>query len=201
MGRYLALGSALTAVAVAATGSTHAQSQPASSRTTVTLTAGLVASIANVGRSKGSNDVTIAMQLENTGKLPIAIAMIGPAPVATDNAGTSYQYATFSGAAACRYLTVDYVAMCILGEETSGSRYPVPLQAFTQIDPGTTASLTFGLNGQKGTGTLLSFASVFAYRVIADPRKDETLSETERRKQIRTLNISFPSFPIATSIP
>lgn len=169
---------------------------PSAARPTVKLSGGLEATITVVGRNKNGNNISIGMQLENKGKLPIAIALVGPAPFATDNAGATYNYSNFSGAAACSELGAHYVAMCILGEETSGYKHPVPLQAFTQIDPGTTANLAVGLNGTSGTGTLLSFASVFAYRIIADPLKDETMTEIERRKQIRTLNVSFPAFPI-----
>lgn len=186
----------VVAMCLATTQIAVAQTSPPPARPTVKLSGGIEATITVVGRDKGGNNISIGMQLENKGKLPIAIGLIGPVPTATDNAGITYFMTSFSGATACRELVVNYTSMCILGEEVSGYRYPIPLQAFTQIDPGTTANLTFGLNGRQGNGTLLSFSSVFAYRTIADPLKDETLTEPERRKQIRTLNISFPAFPI-----
>lgn len=181
----------LLQLAFSATG--FAQSAP-----TVKLTAGLEATIIVVGRSKDLRSISATMQIENKGKLPVQIALVGPAPNAADNAGATFAFSTFSGAAQCRDLGVTYTRACILtdGGVSNSPYYLIPLQQFTQIDPGSTTSLTFGLRGGESNGTWLGFSSVFAYRVIADPLKDETLADEERRKQIRTMSISFPSFPI-----
>ena len=170
----------------------------AQSAPTVGLTAGLEATVTAVGRSKDLRGISVTMQIENKGKFPIQIALVGPAPNAADNAGVTFAFSTFSGAAQCRELGPTYTRACILadGGVSNSEYYLIPLQQFTQIDPGSTTSLTFGLRGGESNGTQLGFASVFAFRVVADPLKDETQADAERRKQIRTMSISFPSFPI-----
>lgn len=177
---------------------TGAEAQTAAVAPPLKLSAGLEASVTIAARQKGGNYMSVAMQIENKGKLPVALALIGPVPVAVDNAGVAHTMTAFSGATACRELTVGYLPMCLLGEEVSGYRYPILLEAMTQIDPGAAITLTFQLNGRESTGNLMSFSSVFAYRIIADPLKDATMTEAERRRQLRTLNVSFPSFPFST---
>lgn len=178
---------------LAASAPAGAQQPPAAP---LKLTAGLEASVTIAARQKSGSYISIALQLENKGKATVAIALVGPVPVAVDNAGSSYMMTAFSGATSCRELAVHYLPMCLLGEEISGYRDPIRLQAMTHIDPGTAVTLTFQLSGRQTTGTLVSFASVFAYRIITDPLKDETLSDAERRRQLRTLSVSFPMFPI-----
>jgi hypothetical protein len=41
-------------------------------------------------------------------------------------------------------------------------------------------------------GPLVSFACTFAYRVVTDARRDDTLTETEKRERIHLMNLSFP---------
>jgi hypothetical protein len=163
----------------------------------VKLSGGLEASLpAGIGRSQNSHNVTVVLSLENKGKAAVQLALVGPTPFAVDNAGTSYTMTSFSGAGACRELGVHYIPMCIVGTEVAGMKIPIALEAFTQIDPGATAILTFGLNGREGSGNQMSFSSVFAYRVISDPLADETLSEADRRRQFRTLSVGFPPHSI-----
>jgi hypothetical protein len=170
---------------------------PAATIPALKLSGGLEATLpGGIGRNKDAHNVTVSLQLENKGKAAVQLALVGPTPFAVDNAGTTYTMTSFSGAGACRELGAHFLPMCILGEEVSGMKIPIALQAFTQIDPGATATVTFGLNGREGSGTLMSFSSVFAYRVIADPLKDDALPEPERRRQIRTISVSFPPVPI-----
>ncbi len=163
----------------------------------VKLSGGLEASLpAGIGRSQNSHNVTVVLRLENKGKAPVQLALVGPTPFAVDNAGVSYSMTSFSGAGACRELGAHFIPMCIVGTEVSGMKNPIALEAFTQIDPGATAILTFGLNGREGSGNQMSFSSVFAYRTIPDKLADETLSEADRRRQFRTLSVGFPPHPI-----
>lgn len=164
----------------------------------IKLNAGLEAELVSVGRQKGGYYITVAMRLSNGGPAPVQIALVGPTPMGTDDAGTSYTMpiGRFSGAAMCRELGVSYVAACLTGEQIGGHSFAIPMQAFTQLDPGTTATLSFELNGREGTGRQFSFSSVFAYRVVPDALADETTQEAVRRKQFKTMSISFPPYPI-----
>jgi hypothetical protein len=190
----------LLLLALIFTASVRAQgAPPVATVPVVILSSGLEASLpSGIGRTKEGYNVTVALKLENKGKAAVALALVGPTPVAVDNAGTTYSMTSFSGSGACSELTVIALPACILGEEKGGQKIPIPLQAFTQIDPGASAIVTFGLNGRQGTGNQLSFSSVFAYRLIADPLTDDALSENDRRRQIRTMSVSFPPFPVTT---
>lgn len=161
---------------------------------TVQLNAGLEASIGVVGRNKDRDQVSVSLQLSNKGNDAVQILLVGPAPFAADNSGTTYEFVNFSGAARCSSIDPYQTGPCIGRPRSDG--YTAPLEKWTQIDPGTVSTLTFGLGGNRGTGTELGFAATFAYRVVPDPAADHKIAEDERRRQIRTMSISFPAFAI-----
>ena len=161
----------------------------------VRLSAGLEARVGLVGRSKERDRVSVSMQIENTGKEAVQLLLIGPAPFIADNAGSTYDFANFSGAAQCSTLHVADAASCIGHSKTESDA--VPLEQYTQIDPGAVVSMTFGLSGRPSEATMLGFSSTFAFRIVADPQNDQKRPEDERRKQIRTMSISFPAFQIS----
>ena len=159
----------------------------------VKLTAGLEASIGVVGRNKGGDQVSVSLQLANRGKEAVQLLLVGPAPFAADNAGSTYEFVNYSGATRCSAVDAYQAGACIGRPKND---YTAPLEQWTQIDPGTVTTLTFGLGGTKSKGSELGFAATFAYRLVANPATDSKRPEDERRAEIRTLSISFPAFPI-----
>lgn len=63
-----------------------------------------------------------------------------------------------------------------------------------ELDPDTSpATLNFNLNSnQESHGPLASFSCTFAYRVVSDPMRDDTLTDKQKRQQIHLMNFSSP---------
>jgi hypothetical protein len=162
----------------------------------VKLSAGLEASLGFVGRDSKGERLTITLKLLNKSATAVHVVMDRGA-LAVDNAGTAYKVVSSSGVALCpksKYGGFS-ITQCLGKEEDNFA----PIESFTQIDPDSETTITFAFNTEnndRGTGTLASFAATLVYRVVRDPLADETLPEAERRKGLRTLNISIPEHPI-----
>ncbi|MGE0699511.1 MAG: hypothetical protein AB7O57_10480 [Hyphomicrobiaceae bacterium] len=160
----------------------------------VKLSAGLEASVGFCGRSKEQTRLTVTMKLVNKGSAAVHM-LLADAPLAIDNGGGSYKLDHFSGIAQCTYLSAKSIADCI-GLPKSNS-YTVPLQSYTQLDPGSETTVTFTFASREpGKGTLCSFAATMIYRLVHDPLVDATLPEEQKLRSVRTLNISIPEHPI-----
>lgn len=159
----------------------------------VKLSAGLEATVGFCGRNKEGDRLSVTMELRNTGKAVVQVAL-ADRPVAVDNAGSNYDIDTFSGVAQCPLLSMKYVSEC-LGLPKPGNNY-LPPQAYTQLDPDSTTTITMMFRGQPSKGTQCSIAMALLARIVQDPVTDATLSDDVRLKGARTLNLSIPAHPI-----
>jgi hypothetical protein len=190
--RVLGVGLLVVAALIGTTNIAAAQGR------TVKLSAGLEASIGFIGRDASGRRLTVTLKLLNKGAETVFGVLVREA-LAIDNSGAGYDLNAVSGITQCPWQqNVDFnVAQC-LGAHNNHDRSTVaPLESFTQIDPGSETTVTFALRREEsGTGTIASFATVLIYRVVRDPLVDETLSDADRRRGLRTLNISIPEHPI-----
>lgn len=150
---------------------------------TITLNGGMEAQIDSIGRNEEGDHVAISLILSNNGKNTFYIACIGPTS-AQDNAGGDYT---------CQQITGIYSDGFFFQFQND---QPKKLQQFTQMDPGTSITLNFKMEGKKSKGNVMSFSTLFATRIVSDPIKDETLSTDDKIKGVRTMNVSFPSMPV-----
>jgi hypothetical protein len=154
------------------------------------LNGGLQAQIVSVGRDKTFSELTVSMTLANTGKTTIYLLLLPGAPSTGPKAtsgGVTFFYESASGVAICPSFDA---ATCIGVPNMMGAP---PLQIWTELDPETSPiTVNFHLHGWESHSHLASFSGTFAYRVVSNPGIDGTLTETQKRKQIQTMNLSFP---------
>jgi hypothetical protein len=154
---------------------------------------GLQARVVSIGRDKTWN-LTVTMTLENKGNNIIYLLLIPEgyrSPRAVDNTGVDFRNVSGSGMAVCQ----DSVTSRCIGVPDVVPNITPPLQAWTELDPGDgPVTLTFDLTPttQESLGPLASFASILAYRLVTDPRRDGDLSDKEKRQQIHTRIMMFP---------
>jgi hypothetical protein len=128
----------------------------------------------------------------------VYLLLVGPAPNAVDSQGTSYTFRNSSGVAACTQLSAYHLNRCI-GRPKADEVVTVPLEGWTQIDPGSSAVATFDLFGNSSVAPVGGFSAVFARRDVDDPLKDDSLSEEQKRKQIRTMSVGISAYPISAA--
>ncbi len=164
-----------------------ANSQPAP----VKLSAGLEAEILALGRSTDREYLTLSIKISNTGKNTVYLMLVGK-EAAADNRGSVYdgRY-TISGIAQCDYNNSQPGECVGIPRVSPGTQ---PLQAYTEIERERDIVVNFRLRSSGGSndGPLVSFSAKVAYRAVADPLKDATLSEAEKQKQVRLMTLSFP---------
>jgi hypothetical protein len=183
---------AFTAAALFSSGVLFPSLACAQTGPTIKLNAGLEAQIASLGRVKTGNYVTVALTIVNKGSSTIHMMLVGSPPAAVDNTGTQYTYNNSSGISRCSNWNV--IDQCIGVPNVTG--LTLSLQAYTQLDPGSQLTANFELFGHESDGPLASFAATIAYRLVGDPLRDDTLTEAQKRKQIRVMNLSFPPSPL-----
>ncbi|HEV8413050.1 MAG TPA: hypothetical protein VGQ49_05620 [Bryobacteraceae bacterium] len=155
----------------------------------VKLNGGLEAEILTLGRDTLGYNLTTSLRISNKGKSTAYLLLIGN-PVATDNTGGVFNNVdNLSGIASCR--NVDY-GLCI-GAPKVVEGLTVPLQGYTQIDPDVEITINLRLNGSGSKGPLVSLSANVAYRLVSDSLKDETLSDLDKRKQLKLMSLSFPA--------
>ena len=73
----------------------------------------------------------------------------------------------------------------------------LPLQAYTELAPGTDASINFVFATRTASkGPLVSLAATLAYRPVVDPAREETLTDQQKRQQVRTMLLTFPPWAV-----
>jgi hypothetical protein len=154
----------------------------------------LQARVVSIGRDKTYRNLTVTMTLENKGNNIIYLLLIPPvgyrSPRAVDNTGVDFRYVSGSGMAVCQ----DSVTSRCIGVPDVVPNITPPLQAWTELDPGDgPVTLTFDLTAttQESHGPMGLFASILAYRLVTDPRRDGDLSDKEKRQQIHTRLMIF----------
>jgi hypothetical protein len=170
-----------------------AASASAQQSSVVKLNGGLEAEILSLGRSADHQFVTISMRISNRGKDTAYLMLVGK-EAATDNKGGVFNWRySISGIAECG-LNNAQPTQCV-GIPRVVDNYSVSLQSYTQIDPERDIVVNFRLRGDSGAasdGPLVSFSANVAYRLVSDPLKDATLSDTEKQKQVKMMSLSFP---------
>lgn len=160
------------------------------------LNGGLEAQIASIGRDKSFHSLTVSMTLANKGNNTIYLLLFAGynSPKATDSTGAAFAYRSSSGAPICTLSE----PWCIGVPNVIQTLTP-PLQNWLELDPDTSPiALNFQLySNQESHGHLASFSCTFAYRVVADTGRDETLTERQKRDGIQTMNLSVPPMPVA----
>jgi len=162
---------------------------------TIDLNAGLQGRIISIGRSPSNpRYVSVSLSLANTGKNTFYLLLTGDSTsVGVDNTGGSYAYTQISGIARC---PASSVRVCIgVPAVTQGST--PRLEEWTELDPNTSPiTVNFQLiTLNNDPGPLLSLSGTLAYRTVANPMEDDTLSDAQKRG----LNFSFPPMPVAQS--
>jgi len=156
------------------------------------LNAGLTAEILALGRDAHQR-LTISMKISNNGPdIVYLLLLTNPPPFATSNTGETYysNLSNPSGIAVC--LTTNY-AGCI---GLPPSQLVAPFSSWTEIDPTTDIVVNFVLGGSSGNGPLVSFSANLAYRTVSNRVTDDTLSDSQKRQQVRTMTLSFPPMPV-----
>lgn len=154
----------------------------------IKLNGGLEAEILALGRDKSRQHVTVSLKLSNAGQNIAFLALsFDPAPVANSNTGGHYVISMQS---------VSGIAKCgnVPAAECMGSGAPIhalPFQSWTELDPGTNTVINMVLFGGGNTGPLMSFSASVLYRLESDTVKDDTLSESQKRQQVRSMSLSF----------
>lgn len=173
--------------------STHAQSD------IINLNAGLQAQVLAVGRDKTFHYLTVSMILVSKGPNTIYLMLLesSGSPSAVDNAGATFSFESVSGVPICP--VKNDTPTCIGVPNIIQDKTP-PLQNWMELDPNTspvTLNVTLFIpTAQESHGRLVSFSCTFASRVVSDPRQDDTLSETQKRRTIHVINLSFPPMPV-----
>jgi hypothetical protein len=153
------------------------------------LSGGLEAAVGFVGRDARGGQLTVSMRLLNKIGTPVQL-ILASRPAAIDNAGGSYQIQQFSGLAQCP-MFASSVSDCMRPSVA-------PLDTYTQLDPGHDITLTFSFSAraEPTRATLASLSTILIYRIVQDAIADGTLSDEERRRGLRTMNLSVPDHPI-----
>jgi hypothetical protein len=158
------------------------------------LFGGLEARVELFGRNQGN--VTVSLRLTNTARKTIHLLLVGPAPHAVDSQGTSYAFVKSSGVAACNQLSTYHLSRCI-GRPEADKVLTVPLEGWTRIEPGSSAIATFELSGNSSGAPVGGFSAVFARRDVEDQLQDDSVSEEQKRRQIQTVSVGIPAYPIS----
>jgi hypothetical protein len=162
----------------------HAQSH------TVKLNGGLEAEVISIGRSADHVSLNISMNIANKGSSTAYLLLVGN-PVVNDNTGGTFNsFHGVSGLASCGWA----FDACI-GVPRERDNMTVALDHFTMIDPGVeiVVNMRFSSNGSKGP--LITFSADLAYR-LGDQTKDANIPDTDKRKQIRRMTLSFPPMSV-----
>ena len=154
----------------------------------IKLNGNLEAEIDSLGRSKSGSEITVSLRLSNAGPTSIQLLLVPPQPLVTTNTGGSYSQVTgLSGLARCQFS----FEVCTGINGIVRGNTP-PLQSWTEIGSGTTVVANFVFHGNPTTAPLISLSATLAYRIASNKLQDDTLSDEQKRTQIRSMTLSFP---------
>lgn len=136
--------------------------------------------------------LAITISLHNAGKKTAYLMLIGPT-LAHDSSGADYYYERAGGISVCPWHGN--------GSQCIDHFYNNPhesLSKLTKVDPEITLNITFTLQtlSKEAHGDTVDFATVLASRFVSDPLRDGTLRDDLKAKEIRSMNLSFPSEPV-----
>lgn len=193
-----ALGTALLLVAAASA----QENRPTFSADTiaVNLNGGLKAQLLSVGRDAvggaGRPVITAAVTISNPGK-DYAFLMFYDIPSAIDDAGVKFTGWRDDGISGVGWCRTGPSERC-LGIGNPNAAFP--FQSYTVIDPGNSVTAHFRLttDAAASRGKSISLAAKYGYRIVkqADMDNDADVSDTQKLRQVRTGNLSFPPAPV-----
>lgn len=161
-----------------------ASTSPREYTKSIKLNGGLVAEITEV--SLNDNQLVIQILLSNPGPNTLYLLHVGPAQ-AIDNAGGTYKSQYASGIN--NRFNLKFNAPI--------DRLASEIKQFMPIEPGTSAPITYAIwHHNRKRGSVLSFSTVLAARIVKDRLKDNTLSDLQKAKDIQPMNIGFSSVHI-----
>jgi hypothetical protein len=164
--------------------------------TQVKLNGALVGEVSAVGRNASGNNVTASMKLTNTGNSVIYLMLAGDDPVAFDSAGTKINFRQVGGLTKCNLSSSAHLGDC-MGITQGNQPNAVPLQTYTEVDPGASITVQFHFDtSTPSRAPLISMAANLVYRVVANPQADDALTDSQKRQQLRVMNLSFQDVPV-----
>lgn len=153
---------------------------------------GFRGAVAAAGRSKDGKRLSVAIVVENISDNEMRIALIGPAPLATDSEGGDYTFKSFSGAGQCKSVEVANISYCL----SNTSDY-LPQQTYTKFLPGSKTTLNFSFTADQGSaGDAISFSATFALLTfppkLALPNADHVPAKADPPEQ-STIGFGIPN--------
>lgn len=156
----------------------------------VRLNGGLQAEVLTLGRNVNHTQVTLSVRILNQSRGTAYLALIGN-PTVTDNEGGS-----LLAVLKCGGLVQCPWGLACFGSPRIVEGQTLPIQGFTQIDPGVDITATMVMFNGKVDGPLLTFSGEVAYRIVLDTGRDATLPDSEKYKQFRVMGLTFPSMSV-----
>jgi len=152
---------------------------------------GLEATLPTIGALHNGVRLIAPVQLKNTGKQFIALALVPPFPKASSSDGTTYFMQEESGVTRCRNNNPIMGPACMGKPFTEG--ITILPSAYTVLDPGATADLEFHMTVERGDGrgTYATFSALFAVRTFSSEDEDLARSDAENYRRTRSVNVGF----------
>jgi hypothetical protein len=124
------------------------------------LVSGIRGTVTAAGKSQDGKRLSIALMIKNVSDAEMRIALVGPAPVATDNEGADYAFKAFSGATQCPTLDPEGLRWCF----DSGAREYVDPMSYSKLLSRSKTTLNFSFDNKGGgsSGDTVSFSANFA---------------------------------------
>ena len=185
--RRLNLG-VISALAFAALLSSAATAGPPRS-----FTGGLQGTITIQRAAKGGS-ATATLSLKNAGTSPVHLLLFDYPKL--EGAGSVGFWAQGVTAPMEMCSKPRFIEKCMATTDTRKSG--APLQSYTVLDPGIEIDLpfTFAFN-PPSTAPMYTFSATFIYRIVSDPKADQTLTDKEKLGQLMTTKVSFPNVSVA----
>jgi len=149
-------------------------------RPTVQLNGGMTAQLVSVIHDRAGISATV--KITNTGSQHVFLIFTGT-PSALDDTGGAF-IGSVGGVGWCR----NESQRCIGFPSTY---YAFPPQQYTEIDPGTSVTALFKLQGRTNGSRSLSFSAEMAFRSVNDLAKDADLSDRQKLQQVTMGSLGF----------
>jgi len=176
-----------------AAGLCQAPASSAADTAATRLNGGLEATINWAARDQTTGRTAISATIINTGRQIVYLAHIGPILV-VDNGGTSYKLPAISGVTDCSGWGGG--EECLKNTLKNDAKF---VNSLTQIDPNVPITMNFTFASGREPATVVSLATVFVVRFVDDPLRDDTLTDEQKVRQLKRMNVSFPAATITRS--
>lgn len=165
------------------------------------LVNGIRGTVTTAGRSKDGKRLSIALMIENMTDTEMRIALVGPAPVATDNEGSDYLFKAFSGASQCKSLEAEHTKICLEGHFTDA--ITLPRSSYSKLLPGSKTTLNFSFEGKDGVnGNIISFSANFGLLTVKTAASGDvgdrkvTTQNDDSQFELTTIGFGIPNIKL-----